>query len=157
MLFDNKKAKTNMSFNYFFQKVCISLLFVLPDTLKHHFDPLEQSIFSREFVWYRFRWIWTDGMHVHALQTSACPPAGKPASRPACRPAGKPASQQAGRPASRPAGRSGGSRDPPRRPTWGSGDDDDDDDDDDDGNDGNGNDDDEHPDANYPTCPRAQG
>ena len=54
--------------------------------------------------------------------------------------------------ASRPAGRPGGSRVPPRRPTWGS------------GNDGNGNDygngndgNDEHPDANHPTCPRAQG
>ena len=49
------------------------------------------------------------------------------------------------------ASRLGGSRDPPRRPTQGSGNDGNDDDDD-----GNGNDD-EHPDADHPTCPRAQG
>ena len=52
------------------------------------------------------------------------------------------------------AGRPGGSRDPPRRPTQGSGNDGNDGNDDD----GNGNDDgNEHPDANHPTCPRAQG
>ena len=52
--------------------------------------------------------------------------------------------------ASRPACRPGGSCDPPRRPTQGSGND---------GNDGNDDDgnDDGHPDANHPTCPRAQG
>ena len=57
-------------------------------------------------------------------------------------------SQPAGRYASRPA-QPGGSRDPPRRTTQGSGNDDND------GNDDDGND--EHPDANHPTCSRAQG
>ena len=55
--------------------------------------------------------------------------------------------------ASQPAGRPGGSRDPPRRHTQGSGNDGNDGNDDGNGNDGN----DEHPDANHPTCPRAQG
>ena len=50
--------------------------------------------------------------------------------------------------ASQLAGRPGGSRDPPRRPTQGSGND---------GNDDDGNGNDEHPDANHPTCPRDQG
>ena len=40
MLFENKKAKTKI--DMFFSKFSISLLFVLLDSLKHHFDPLEQ-------------------------------------------------------------------------------------------------------------------
>ena len=70
----------------FFYKFSISLWNLLLDRLKHDFAPLEWSNFSREFDWYQFRWIWTDGMHVHALQTP-----------------GTPASRQAGRPASKPA------------------------------------------------------
>ena len=47
----------------------ISLLNLLPDGLKHHFDPLKQLSFSREFDWYRFVWIWMEEMHDHALPT----------------------------------------------------------------------------------------
>ena len=66
-------------------------------------------------------------------------------------PFGPPACRSAGMLAGR-----DGSRDPPRRPTWGS-----DEDGNDDGNDDDGNDDDgkgnEHPDTDHPRCPRAQG